>query len=59
MQKCDYEGKQTVRIYGVRILVDEESGAHHLCFQHTGDFRLSDYEELDLQVLSARLVRRQ
>jgi len=47
-----------VDIYGVRISVYDRGGSYGLCFRHTGDFRLNDYEELDLEVKSARLVKR-
>jgi hypothetical protein len=46
------------KIYGVKISRDENQ-----CFcisvRHTGDFSLADYEELEFQVTSARLVKRQ
>jgi hypothetical protein len=45
------------RIYGVRIY-QEEKGAYTFCVRHSGQFRLGDYEELELEVKSARLVRR-
>ena len=44
------------RIYGVKILVND--GCYRFAFRHKGNFNLSDYDELDLEILSAKLVKR-
>ena len=49
---------EEVRIYGLTITVDEETGAYRLSFKHTGDFRLRDYKEVDLEVDWAYLTKR-
>ena len=46
-----------VKIYGVKISQDD-SGCFTFSVQHTGQFNLSDYETLDFEVNSTRLVRR-
>ena len=46
-----------LRIVGVKIN-QPSVGQYSLSFRHLGDFRLGDYEELDLEVVSARLVKR-
>lgn len=46
-----------VKIYGVKILHDD-NGCYTFSIQHTGQLNLRDYEKLDLEVKSARLVRR-
>ena len=45
------------KIYSVKICQD---GSKHYAFsvKHTGEFKLSDYDELEFEVKSARLVRR-
>ena len=44
------------KIFGVKLHLD--NGCYRFSFRHTGDFRLNDYEELDLEVMSAKLVKR-
>jgi hypothetical protein len=46
-----------VKIYGVKISQDD-NGCYAFSFKHTGHFNLRDYEKLELEVKSARLVRR-
>jgi len=46
------------QIYGVKIYNDGKGG-HHFSFRHTGQFKLGDYEQLDLEIASARLVKRE
>ena len=46
-----------LRIVGVKIN-QPSVGQYSLSFRHLGDFRLGDYEELDLEVASARLTKR-
>jgi len=36
-----------------------DGGCYRFSFRSTGDFVLHNYEELDLEVLSAKLVRRE
>ena len=45
------------RIHGVRILQDP-GGCFHISIRHSGAFSLKDYEQLDLEVKSAKLVRK-
>ena len=44
-------------IYGLNISQDA-GGCFCISVRHSGHFRLKDYEELDLEVKSARLVRK-
>ena len=44
-------------IYGVKITLDA-GGCYCISVRHAGHFRLKDYEELDLEVKSARLVQK-
>jgi hypothetical protein len=46
------------KIYGVKISQDENQ-CYCISVRHAGDFCLADYEELEFEVTSARLVRRQ
>jgi hypothetical protein len=46
-----------VKIYGVKISQDENE-CYTFSIQHTGQFNLRDYEKLEFEVKSARLVRR-
>ena len=46
-----------VKIYGVKIFQDD-NGCYTFSVRHTGQFSLRDYEKLELEVKSARLVRR-
>ena len=49
--------KTKPEIHGVKIY-HYGDGCYGFSVRHTGTFRLRDYEELDLEVKSARLVRR-
>ena len=44
-------------IYGVTI-IQEGNGGYSFSVKHSGDFKLQDYDELELEVKSARLVKR-
>jgi hypothetical protein len=44
------------KIYGLKIHVN--NGCYSMSFRHIGEFVLNDYEELDLKVMSAKLVKR-
>ena len=46
-----------VKIYGVKISQDV-SGCYTFSVKHTGQFNLGDYEKLEFEVKSARLVRK-
>jgi hypothetical protein len=48
---------EKVKIYGVKIS-QEDSGCYTFSIQHTGQFNLRNYEKLELEVKSARLVKR-
>jgi len=54
MQPREQKGEPT--IHGVTI-VQEGNGGYSFRVQHSGEFRLQDYEVLEFQVRSARLVR--
>lgn len=56
MQVNEYEESLGPKIYGLRICRNTD-GCYCLSFRHTGNFSLNDYEELDLKVMSATLVR--
>ena len=45
------------KIFGVKIC-QEGDGGYSFSVKHSGDFRLQDYDELELEVKSARLVKR-
>jgi len=45
------------KIYGPKIL-QPSPGAFNISIKHTGSFRLFDYEELDFEVISVKLVKR-
>ena len=46
-----------VKIYGVKISQDD-SGCFTFSVQHTGSFNLKNYQKLELEVKSAKLVRK-
>lgn len=45
------------RIHGLKIC-QEGSGSFSICVRHSGAFELIDYDEIEVEVKSARLVRR-
>ena len=55
MQTCAAHAPQ---IHRLRICQDGQ-GSYSMSFTHTGQFRLLDYEEVELEVLSARLIKRE
>ena len=57
MEIAEHDKLSDTTIYGLKIH-QPEPGCYSLSFRHAGDFRLADYEELDFEVVSARLVRR-
>ena len=46
------------RLYRLRICQDGQ-GSYDMSFTHTGQCQLIDYEEVELEISGARLVRRQ
>lgn len=58
MQTSELESVSEPKIYSVKICQD---GCKHyaISVKHTGEFRLSDYDELEFKVKSAKLVRRE
>jgi hypothetical protein len=46
-----------VKIYGVKISQDENE-CYTFSIKHTGQFNLKDYEKLEFEIKSARLVRK-
>jgi hypothetical protein len=57
MQNSKPECMSEPKIYGVKISQDGDTG-YCISVRHTGHFRLSDYEELDIEVKSVKLVKR-
>ena len=57
-QKTELERLPEPKVYGVKITQDGDK-CYCISVKHTGEFRLSDYEELEFEVKSARLVRRE
>ena len=57
MKTSEINGLSAVKIYGVRIY-QEGNGCYSFSVRHSGEFKLNDYEELELEVTSARLVRK-
>ena len=45
------------KLYRLRICQDGK-GSYAMSFTHTGQFRLIDYEEVELEIAGARLVKR-
>ena len=45
------------QIHGLKIC-QEGSGSYSISVQHTGSFELRDYDEIEVEVKSTRLVRR-
>jgi hypothetical protein len=57
MEVTEQEQSEEPKIVGLKILQQWPTGTS-LSFRYSGDFRLSDYEEIDLEVTVARLVRK-
>ena len=55
LNKEKYE--PSLRISRVRIF-PEGNFAYQFVIQHNGHFKLQDYEEFDLEIKSARLIRK-
>ena len=56
MQTEESEDLNKVNICGIKIF-HHGDGCYCFSISHTGQFRLQDYEELDLEVKSVKLVR--
>lgn len=52
-----YNRSRKTRIHGINI-TQHTPGCYCISVRHTGPFSLDDYETLDLEVKSARLVKR-
>jgi len=57
MQNPKPDPMEELKIYSLRISKGGPAGTS-LTFRHTGDFRLNDYEDIELTIADARLVRR-
>ena len=57
MQCPNIDPLEKVKIYGVKISQDDY-GCYTFSIQHTGQFNLRNYEKLELEVKSTRLVKR-
>ena len=45
------------KLYRLRICQDGR-GSYAMSFTHTGEFHLIDYEEVEMEIAGARLVKR-
>ena len=57
MQTLTSQDTSEPKLYRLRICQDGK-GSYAMSFTHTGQFRLIDYEEVELEIANARLVRR-
>ena len=57
MQNCTSHDTSEPRLYRLRICQDGQ-GSYDMSFTHTGQCQLIDYEEVELEIAGARLVRR-
>jgi len=57
MQTCITPDAAEPKLYRLRICQDGK-GSYAMSFTHTGQFRLVDYEEVELEIAGARLVKR-
>jgi hypothetical protein len=57
MQTCTSQDTSEPKLYRLRIC-QEGRGSYAMSFTHTGQFRLIDYQEVELEIAGARLVRR-
>ena len=54
---CISQDTSEPKLYRLRICQDGQ-GSYAMSFTHTGQFRLIDYEEVELEIAGARLVKR-
>ena len=57
MQTCITQDAAEPKLYRLRICQDGK-GSYAMSFTHTGQFRLVDYEEVEMEITGAKLVRR-
>jgi len=57
MQTLISQDTSEPKLYRLRICQDGK-GSYAMSFTHTGQFRLIDYEEVELEIAGARLVKR-
>ena len=57
MQTLTSQDISEPKLYRLRICQDGK-GSYAMSFTHTGQFRLIDYEEVELEIAGARLVKR-
>ena len=57
MQTLISQDTSEPKLYRLRICQDGR-GSYAMSFTHTGEFRLIDYDEVDLEIAAARLVKR-
>ena len=57
MQTLISQDTSEPKLYRLRIC-QEGRGSYTMSFTHTGQFRLIDYEEVELEIANAKLVRR-
>jgi hypothetical protein len=57
MQTVTSQDISEPKLYRLRICQDGR-GSYAMSFTHTGEFRLIDYDEVDLEIAAARLVKR-
>ena len=57
MQTLTSQDLPQPKLYRLRICQDGQ-GTYAMSFTHTGQFRLIDYDEVELEIAAARLVRR-
>ena len=58
MQSEESNHLEKTKIYSVKICW-EGAGDYSISVRHAGPFCLADYKELDLEIKSAKLVKRQ
>jgi len=57
MQTCTTQDVSEPKLYRLRICQDGR-GSYAMSFTHTGQFRLIDYDEVELEIAAVRLVKR-
>jgi len=57
MQNCTSHDTSEPRLYRLRICQDGQ-GSYAMSFTYSDQFQLIDYEEVELEIAGARLVRR-
>jgi hypothetical protein len=57
MQTLTSQDTSEPKLYRLRICQDGR-GSYAMSFTHSGQFRLIDYEEIELEIAGAKLIRR-